>query len=72
MVRADTFPNTVRWSTSGDRKTGSTTVVLFFFKISVNGDVFSKQCLILLELLSSERLLLVVFHGWRVIVRFVW
>ena len=37
------------------------------FKISVNGGVFSEQCLILLEILSSKRLFLGVYHGWRVI-----
>ena len=31
MVSADTYPNPVSWSTSGDRKNGYTAVTIYFF-----------------------------------------
>ena len=70
MVRVDTCTNPVGCSTSGDRKTGSTVVMICFLK-ALSTAVYFRTALDFLEIINCEGLFLGVSHGWQVIDRVV-
>ena len=71
MVSADTYTNRVSWYTIGDRKNGSTAVMVWFFKDPSRAVYFLNSACFLSEIFSSQCLLLSVSHALLVVTRVV-